>query len=159
MRNCILMRSVTLKFLNTAASAKNPRGPMKLFTFTLPKLPIPGSANGPPLFAVISGTGVKNARYGFPPDGCCSEPTPVCKDPLPWSGRHTPTSCSLPQLLKLGVQGNPPLQFQVPETCHPPMSRSSARPAFPAKLLPFPKGSSYDDSVTHTCRRTWLSGP
>src|SRR5215471_13214202 len=142
MRNCIFTRSVTEKFLNIAASAKKARGPRKLSIFTLPRLPIPGSANGPPLFAVMSGTGVKNWTYGLPPAGCCSEPTPVANEPVARLGLHTPTSSSLPQLLKLGVHGNPPLQFHVPETCQPPIRRSSAFPAFPAKLFPRPKGSS-----------------
>ena len=51
-----------------------------------------------------------------------------------------PTSSSFPQLLKLGVHGKPPLQFHVPETCHPPIIRFSTRPAFPANVLPRPKG-------------------
>src|SRR5437764_7748415 len=103
---------------------------------------MPGFKNGPEVTVVILATGVKYCRYGLPPAGCCKDPAPVWNAPDPRFGRQTPTSSSLPHSPKLGVHGNPLLQLVVPVICHPPTSKSSSRPAFPANGFPLPNGSS-----------------
>src|SRR5579872_1461218 len=46
-RNCALMRSVTVKLLESDMSEKNARGPRKESNPALPTFPQAGSANGP----------------------------------------------------------------------------------------------------------------
>src|SRR5213594_1448962 len=139
------------KSLNTDISVLKSFGPRKPLRPTLPKVSSAGWPHGPAVAPAVSRVTPSVVWNQYPPAVRSPERRPLLTEPT-LSGRHGPVSFDGRQLLRLGVQGSPPEKVVALVIAQPPMTRSAARPMFPAHLLPRPKGSEY----VSVKMKTWL---
>src|SRR6266404_5356116 len=128
-----------LKFLNKDKSVSKYLGPRSELRPMLPKVSTAGCAHGPSDWPAVKSCTVVG-WYQYPVAFGSPERVPSLIEPT-LSGRHGPVSLEAWHDFRLGVNGSPLEKFVVPFNSQPPMSKSAARPAFPANFFPLPKGS------------------